>query len=118
MNIETVKLQLEGDGYLVNGNMSVPNAPGNRHYQMVQEWIAAGNTPEPAETSQETTDRLAAGVRGQRDALLRASDFTQLGDAPLEPTKIGNWRSYRNSLRDVPNQAGFPETVVWPVPPA
>ena len=45
MNIETVKIQ--GEGWLLNGSMTVPNAEGNRHYQMVQQWISDGNTPEP-----------------------------------------------------------------------
>jgi hypothetical protein len=39
--------KLQESGYLINGNMSVPNDPANRHYVMVQEWIAEGNTPEP-----------------------------------------------------------------------
>ena len=43
MNITTVKLTQ--NGYLVNGNMSVPNSEGNRHYQEVQKWLL-GKTPE------------------------------------------------------------------------
>jgi hypothetical protein len=49
MNIETVKLKNDG-GYKLNGRMDVPaNSPGNRHYAAIQEWIAEGNTPEPAD---------------------------------------------------------------------
>ncbi|MCP4790482.1 MAG: hypothetical protein GY881_09645 [Gammaproteobacteria bacterium] len=44
MNIETVKIQ-QDSGYLVNGNMFVPEAEGNRHYQMILDWINDGNTP-------------------------------------------------------------------------
>ena len=40
-------VQFSGDGYLLNGNILVPNAPGNRHHTAIQEWIAAGNTPDP-----------------------------------------------------------------------
>lgn len=51
--IQTVKLVNDQDGnasgYLVNGSMSVPMAEGNRHYAMVQDWIAEGNIPEPAD---------------------------------------------------------------------
>ena len=43
MTIQTVKLL--DSGYLVNGNMSVPKAEGNRHYQMILDWINDGNTP-------------------------------------------------------------------------
>lgn len=37
----------EDGGYIADGSMSVPNASGNRHHQMVQKWIAQGNTPAP-----------------------------------------------------------------------
>ena len=51
MEILTVK-QLE-NVYLVNENMSVPMMEGNRHYQMVQEYIANGGVVEPAYTEEE-----------------------------------------------------------------
>ena len=37
MNIQTVKIS--GDGFLVNGNLSVPNAPDNRHFQAIERWL-------------------------------------------------------------------------------
>jgi hypothetical protein len=43
MIIETVKTK--ENSYLVNGTMSVPNDPANRHYQMILDWINDGNTP-------------------------------------------------------------------------
>ena len=53
MSVTTVKIQNDHEGnpsgYLLNGEMSVPMAEGNRHYAMIQEWIAEGNTPEPAD---------------------------------------------------------------------
>jgi len=48
MTIETVKLATQG-GYRLNGYMDVPDDPRNMHYQMIQEWIAEGNTPEAAD---------------------------------------------------------------------
>ena len=45
--IQTVKQA--GNGYIVNDTMWVPDAPGNRDYRVVAEWIAAGNTPDPAD---------------------------------------------------------------------
>ena len=53
-------------------------------------------------------------VRGQRDALLSASDWTQIADAPVNQAA---WAAYRQALRDVPAQAGFPADVIWPTPP-
>lgn len=56
----------------------------------------------------------AASIRAQRNQLLRACDWTQLGDSPADTAK---WRLYRKELREVPQQAGFPASVSWPVSP-
>ena len=55
---------------------------------------------------------IATGARNQRDYLLRQSDWTQLGDVP-EATRE-KYREYRQALRDVPKQAGFPAKIDWP----
>lgn len=57
---------------------------------------------------------LADQVRAERDRLLAASDWTQVADAPVDQAA---WASYRQGLRDIPQQAGFPENVVWPISP-
>ena len=51
MEILTVKLQ--GQGYLLNNEMSVPKADGNREYELIKEWLSEGNTPEPEFTEAE-----------------------------------------------------------------
>jgi hypothetical protein len=56
----------------------------------------------------------AAQARAQRDRLLSDTDWTQVLDAPVDRTV---WAAYRQSLRDVPNQEGFPNNVVWPKNP-
>jgi len=43
--MEITNVKLLDSGYLVNGNMSVPEADGNRHYQQILDWINDGNTP-------------------------------------------------------------------------
>lgn len=53
-------------------------------------------------------------VRQQRNTLLVACDWTQLPDAPVDQTA---WAAYRQALRDVTDQDGFPANVIWPVPP-
>jgi len=58
--MQIFKVKQQENGYLVNDTMSVPNAAGNRHYQMVQEWIAQGNTPEPEFTPEELAARQEA----------------------------------------------------------
>ena len=51
-------------------------------------------------------------VRNQRDSLIAATDWTQLPDVPQAIKS--QWALYRQALRDVPQQAGFPFNVVWP----
>lgn len=53
-------------------------------------------------------------VRNNRNALLTASDWTQVADAPVDQAA---WATYRQELRDITAQSGFPNDVVWPVKP-
>ena len=59
------------------------------------------------------TDRKAADVRLERNAFLRDSDWVSASDI----TMSDEWRTYRQALRDVPAQSGFPNTVTWPTKP-
>jgi len=54
----------------------------------------------------------ATQVRAQRDALLASSDNMALADRITDA-----WRTYRQALRDIPAQSGFPTNVTWPVKP-
>ena len=56
----------------------------------------------------------AAAVRKERDQLLLAGDWAVLPDAQTERT---TWETYRQALRDVPEQAGFPYAIDWPIRP-
>lgn len=62
-------------------------------------------------------DRATAekAVLAKRATLLVASDWTQLPDVPLETKNA--WAAYRQALRDITDQAGFPFDVVWPESP-
>jgi hypothetical protein len=71
---------------------------------------AAATMPD-AVRLQEEADRVAAR-RAQRNRLLAACDWTQLGDAPLDADTKAAWASYRQSLRDLDMA-----TSVWPVAP-
>lgn len=52
-------------------------------------------------------------VRAYRDHLLVVSDTKVWPDHVTD-----EWRIYRQALRDVPAQAGFPESITWPVEPS
>lgn len=59
--------------------------------------------------------RQAEAVRLQRDQLLLQSDWTQTLDAPVDKEA---WAEYRQALRDITLQPGFPHTVEYPTKPA
>lgn len=58
---------------------------------------------------------LAREMRNKRDSLLAKSDWTQLQDARLSPDEKTAWQTYRQALRDVPQQLNFPQEVIWPM---
>jgi len=55
----------------------------------------------------------ADSVRAERETKLKESDWMALSDV----TMTAEWSTYRQALRDVPEQAGFPHTVTWPTEP-
>ena len=67
-------------------------------------------------TQVEVEAQRPAAERCHRDALLAATDWTQLPDVP-EATRNA-YTAYRQALRDVPAQEGFPDDIVWPPTPA
>jgi hypothetical protein len=75
-----------------------------------------------AEIEQRTADMEAHDldmnhVRGQRDGQLRGSDWTQIGDATLGDHTAEEWRTYRQALKDIPQNYTRQSTVVWPEDP-
>jgi hypothetical protein len=56
----------------------------------------------------------AKSVRNSRTEKLKDSDWSQVADAPVDKAV---WATYRQALRDVPTQSGFPWEVTWPTEP-
>lgn len=69
---------------------------------------------EIAEEQAAADAKQAASVRADRNSRLAACDWTQVADAPVDKT---TWAAYRQSLRDISAQPGFPWTIDWPVAP-
>ncbi len=57
-------------------------------------------------------------IRDQRNKLLAKSDWTQFVDSPLTSEQKQAWALYRQELRDITNQTGFPTDVVFPEQPS
>lgn len=65
-----------------------------------------------------TDEQLAERRRCERDAKLRATDKYLLPDFPgITPESLENIKMYREALRNVPEQAGFPRQIIWPEVP-
>ena len=75
--IDTVKIQ--GQGYLLNGNMSVPKANGNREYELIKQWLK-DNTPEPEFTEEQLNNNRIAEIKAEAGRIIteRYPSFKQI----------------------------------------
>lgn len=64
-----------------------------------------------------TSAMLSDQAYSKRSSLLYQSDWTQLPDNQLTQTEVNLWREYRQQLRDITLQSGFPKEITWPVAP-
>lgn len=63
--------------------------------------------------------RYIAGInaRGQRNRLLQSCDLVVIRSYESGIPVPTDWIEYRQALRDIPQQPGFPENIIWPVAP-
>ena len=119
---ETPKPDTTGDYKVVVRDGAEQDANNN----WVQKWVERdmfsdttedGGTTTKAEHEAAYQARLdteaAARVRSQRDEKLKTTDWMGMSDV----TMSADWATYRQALRDVPTQEGFPYTVTWPEEP-
>jgi len=112
MNITNAQFTATGSiTALVDGvQMSIPADGGNRHYAaMLEQGVTPAEYVEPAPTADQ--------VRAERDRLLKASDWIVAVSYERGEPVPQDWADYRQTLRDVPNQSGFPADVTWPEKP-
>jgi len=95
----------------------------------IQEIVAAKNlvgstetaTFTPPETNQVPTENNSYTeehrVRIRRNGLLRKTDWMFLQDSIVDEDKKEQYRIYRQLLRDLSEQSGFPSSIVWPTEP-
>lgn len=77
----------------------------------VEQWISTPATPEQIA---KRTEAKANDVRAEHNQRLADCDWTQLPDAPVNRAE---WATYRQALRDVTAQTGFPWDITWPEAP-
>ena len=69
---------------------------------------------EEAAWTADADNRAAARVREDRNALLAETDYLALSDVTMSSA----WTTYRQNLRDIPAQSGFPNSVTYPTKPS
>lgn len=67
-----------------------------------------------AEQIESEYQQQAESIRSERNRLLSETDWTQLADSPVDNVA---WITYRQALRDITNQGGFPFNVIFPTKP-
>lgn len=95
------------DCYVKDGAITpYPDRPSTDHFWNGSVWVL-------------DEAKLERRLRAQRDRLLAESDWTDTASAQgrLGSPLYYRWQDYRQALRDVTKQSGFPLDVVWPTPP-
>ncbi len=109
---------------ILENGMAVNIVVAETEYAAAQGWVAipehmdigcvfnGSSWSDPnAPTTEEVLKKKASEVREKRNAKLSASDWTQVADAPVDKEA---WAVYRQALRDITNQNGFPWNIQWP----
>lgn len=68
-------------------------------------------------SDQEKYDFASGSAKITRNELLYKSDWTQIANSPLTPEQQQQWAVYRQTLRDITTQSGYPFNIIWPTPP-
>ena len=64
-----------------------------------------------------TDEELAQQIRAKRNSLLFQTDYLMMPDYPISDDKRKLIEEYRQALRDIPRQSGFPRSITWPEKP-
>ena len=96
----------EPDIETVLSGVTMPYTDSNYAIAQTEAWQGEVTVEEVPETAEE--------IRARRDKLLADTDWTQTLDAPIDAATRESMRTYRQALRDVPQQDGFPADIQWP----
>ncbi len=107
-------------GVIVEGSGTPYWLPGDTWRTQARYVTELGPLPEgalleaPVQSEEEAMEMTSASVRARRDASLAASDYLLMTDYPISAEELEAVKAYRQALRDLPAQEGFPTDVAWP----
>ena len=110
---EILKVKIQGEGYLVNNELSVPKADGNRHYELVKQWLAEGNIPEPEYTEEELNAQRISQIKAKASELIttKYSIVWQLNHPRTDVAYAADY-AYIDNIRSISNEAEANGTAV------
>lgn len=85
-----------------------------KHFSVTEVNIPEPEVPPYVPTDEELADR----IRRDRDEKLEETDFFVMPDYPSDPKDLEEVKTYRQALRDITKQSGFPKEVTWPELPS
>lgn len=92
----------------------IQKTPIQENDSWVQVWEILDASPEEI---QSRTEAQAHSIRAERDQKLLECDWLVIKSVETEVPEIEAWKTYRQALRDVPQQPDFPWSVNWPEQP-
>lgn len=103
---------------IYNPATQISTQNGCAYNEQTQRWEIVWSVRDKTQEELDAELATAQGnVRAERNKLLSDSDWTQMPDAPLTTEQKTAWQVYRQALRDVTAQVGFPYDVAWPNQP-
>lgn len=117
-NVPDISIQVVPDGCAIIEKFSNPSSEYVDGDQIVKMPLKPGNNYKfdfHLKSWEKDITSTIEGILSTRQSLLFSSDWTQLPDVPLETKQA--WATYRQALRDITTQEGYPFNVIWPTKP-
>jgi hypothetical protein len=111
--VTTLPTNWQNSYYKNNEFKQLPEKPSNYHIWNLEteQW------QEPENYQQLLFNEAASKVKQERQRLLATTDWTDTVSASTRLENYNEWQSYRQALRDITTQEGYPFNVIWPTQP-
>lgn len=75
------------------------------------------NEAKNSELESVNLEEITEEARNKRNKLLIETDYLMMPDYPISEEQLSLLKKYRKKLREVPEQEGFPQNIIWPKKP-
>lgn len=122
LSLEELKLNLKEEELYLEGSVDDPKKyyiSGNTLFTKPENPFKYGTFNYQTKIWEFNTELADIDIKSERYRLLSESDWTDTLSAQtrLGETLYNQWQVYRQALRDIPQQEGYPVTVIWPEKP-